>query len=121
MTDDLDMLADTLNELFERAEGVFAKLRVRATVPVRNGCELGFRKWTTSKTTREWRLVWLVPGKEPALLLSTSRETRVAAVQEIPNLHRALLGQQSVRVDEIRKAIEELETYLDGLEAEGNG
>jgi len=119
--DDLDMLADTLNELFERAEGIFCQYRVAAMVPAEGGY-LGFKKWTKSKALREWRLVWVGDGGgQPALLVSTSRGTRINAVKAIPGLHRALLEQREHVAKSTREAIEELEAFLDKLETEDDG
>jgi hypothetical protein len=119
MVDDLDMLADTLNELYERAEGIFRQYRVAAMVPGEGGY-LAFKIWTTSKTTREWRLVWVGDGGgQPSLLRATSRQIRIKAVEVIPALHRALLEQRAFVTKTARDAIEELEAYLDKLEAEG--
>ena len=122
MKGDLGMLTDTLNEVLERCEKAFRAHRwgVVASVDLEDGWILSFRK---APSTRDQNTMWQLCTSSPdhplpwELLFTAPRHVRVNAARSMPALYTAL--QEEVRCQEegIRTVIEELEAFVETVEA----
>lgn len=106
---DLGMLADTLNELIERAEAMLDSYRTSATISVSG---LGGRPLSFCKVNQGWRLVL---DEDHKLVAELSIGVRLAVANAIPLMFDAMRESQCETIDRLRTAIHELESYLDGL------
>lgn len=120
MTQEIDTIADTLNEIIERAEKVLIDLgyTVPASIQVDN------RRLGYMKHHKEWRLVWIEEGSEPLPVLNSSRKLRLEAARAFPVLYQALQETHQELSDEAREVTERFDIYIGGLEeqaARGEG
>ncbi len=98
---------DRLNVAFEIAENALAALNlgVTAAVPLNEISSLRF-----AKRSGGWQLIVESPVGE-SRLLSTSRETRVAAADRLPALYEALVATACAEYANIQTAAEGVEQF----------
>lgn len=109
---DLDTLTDTLNEVLQRVEAVFALTGVSTRIPVGPAHYLGFKK-----IGKKWRLTWAKGDEEPIALLDASRKDRLEAAKNIENLHASILSHQESIAKDMHETIVRLEKFVESLEA----
>lgn len=110
MTASLDLATERLNDALREAEDALAELGlgVAASVPLEGDRFLHFKKHGN-----DWVLVVVKRSDEacPALLLSTSRRTRLEAAGRLPALHEALYEAYDDELRRIDKAVDTIRTF----------
>ena len=112
MTDnEIDVIADTINEIIERAETALNQLgfNVEAHVEV-----LG-RRLTYAQKGRDWRLVWIEDDKK-TLVRDSSRRLRIEAARAFPKLYEKITETNRVLVEDARQVAEDFDQFVCGLE-----
>lgn len=116
-TQEIDTIADTLNEILERAEKVLVDLGFTLPAEV----HVDDRKLSFMKHHGQWQLVWLSPTKDPLPVLQSSRKMRLEAARAFPRLYQALNEVHRELSDEAREVTEQFDSYIEGLEQQAAG